>query len=345
MRFLSSALLFALLGRACLAQAPQPNSGLTPERAGEMEAKLQINPEDLSARADLLRFYSLTKSPENYTRHVIWFIENHPEYPAIDHDGHLLRQGGPLNTPGEYEEAKAAWERQLAKPHDSGAILLNAANFLAADDPQRALELLEEARKLDTAEPLYVGAEALIYTSGVLRFAAGDVTADPLKSQLMNSSDSELLGSVGRLLARVSSPAGVKEIGFELLERAISFDPSSRKWKAVLESAKSANGVRPRVVRIGGKVAEANVIEKVAPEYPERAKRARIQGVVEFTVGIGEDGLVKDLQLVRGHPLLVSAAQDAVLQWKYRPTTLNGNPVSVMTDVVISFTLEGAPAN
>lgn len=190
-----------------------------------------------------------------------------------------------------------------------------------------------------------MGAEAVIYTNAVVRYATGDGTADPLKSRLMNSSDTELLGSAGRLLARVNSPAGVKEIGFELLERAISLDPSNRKWKAILESARNGDRVSPRVFRIGGKVAEANLIEKVAPEYPERARRARIQGVVEFTVVIGEDGLVKTLQLVRGHPFLVIAAQDAVFQWKYRPTTLNGNPVSVMTDVVISFTLQGTPAN
>jgi periplasmic protein TonB len=54
---------------------------------------------------------------------------------------------------------------------------------------------------------------------------------------------------------------------------------------------------------------------------------------------------VKHLELVRGHPLLVDAAKDAVLRWKYRPALLNGNPVSIMTDVVISFTLQGTPAN
>lgn len=134
MRSLFSAFLFALLSHACLAQAPPPNSGSTPEYASELEAKLQSNPEDLNSRTELLRFYSLTKSPENYTRHVIWFIENHPDYPAVASDGQILPQGGPLNTQGEYEQARAAWETQLAKPHDSAATLLNAANFLGADD-------------------------------------------------------------------------------------------------------------------------------------------------------------------------------------------------------------------
>jgi TonB family protein len=339
MRFLSSAFLFAFLGGACFAQSPP----LT--RVSELETKVQNNPEDLDSRTSLLKYYSLAQSPENYTRHVMWLIENHPDYLAIDEYGQLLPQGGPLNTPSEYEQAKAAWETQLARPHNAGLVLLNAANFLKSSDPRRAVQLLEEARKLDTDKPLYVGAEADIYQNAVVRYVAGDLDADPLRSRLMNSSDAELLGLTGATLAGVYSPAGIKDLGLELLERAISLDPSNSKWKAVLESAKKPNSIPRRVFRIGGKVAEANLIEKVAPQYPAPAKQARVQGVVEFTMLIGEDGLVKNLQLVRGHPLLVEAARDAVIQWKYRPTFLNGNPVSVMTDVVISFTLDGVSAN
>jgi TonB family protein len=336
---LFSAVLFVMLGGACFAQSPP----LT--RVSELETKLQNNPEDLDSRTSLLKYYSRAESSGNYARHVLWLIENHPDYLAIDEYGRLLPQGGPLNTPSEYERAKAAWEAQLARPHNSGLVLLNAANFLEASDPQRALDLLEEARKLDTEKRLYVGAEADIYKNAMVRYVAGDLNMDPVRSRLMNSSDAELLGITGARLAGVYSPAGVKDVGLELLERAVSLDPLNPKWKAVLESAKKPNSIPPRVFRIGGKVAEANVIENPAPDYPERARQARIQGVVEFTAVIGEDGLVKNLELVRGHPLLVDAAKDALLQWKYRPTLLNGNPVSVMTDVVINFTLQGTPAN
>jgi hypothetical protein len=328
-----------LLGGACFAQAPPPT------HASELETKLQVNPEDLDSRTELLKFYSSTQSSENYTRHVLWLIENHPDYLAIDEYGRLLSRGGPLNTPGEYEQAKEAWETQLAGAHKSGSVLLNAAKFLESSDPQRALELLEEARKLDTEKRLYVGAEAEIYKNVIVQYRNGDQGADPIRLQLLNCSDAELLGVTGAALAGVYSPAGVKDLGLELLERAISLDPSNTKWKAVLESAKTPNSIPRRVFRIGGKVADSNVIEKVAPDYPERARQARIQGVVDFTAVIGEDGLVKHLELIRGHPLLVDAANDAVLQWKYRPTLLNGNPVSIMTDVAVSFTLQGTPAN
>jgi protein TonB len=92
-------------------------------------------------------------------------------------------------------------------------------------------------------------------------------------------------------------------------------------------------------MRVGGQVAEANLIRKVQPTYPALAKSARVQGTVEFTAVISKEGNIENLQLVRGHPLLVNAARDAVLQWKYRPTQLNGQPVEVITDIIVNFTL------
>jgi protein TonB len=92
-------------------------------------------------------------------------------------------------------------------------------------------------------------------------------------------------------------------------------------------------------MRIGGIVAEANLIRKVQPVYPPLARSARVQGTVEFTATISKEGNIEHLQLVRGHPLLVEAARQAVLEWKYRPTLLNGQPVEVLTDISVNFTL------
>jgi protein TonB len=92
-------------------------------------------------------------------------------------------------------------------------------------------------------------------------------------------------------------------------------------------------------MRVGGQVMEANLIHKVTPMYPPLAKSARVQGTVEFTATISKEGTIENLQLVRGHPLLVNAAKEAVLQWRYRPTMLNGQPVEVITDIIVNFTL------
>ena len=87
------------------------------------------------------------------------------------------------------------------------------------------------------------------------------------------------------------------------------------------------------------RLSEANLIRKVEPVYPPMARSARVQGVVEFTAIISKEGNIEHLQLVRGHPLLVNAAREAVLQWRYRPTLLNGRPVEVITDIIVKFRL------
>jgi protein TonB len=97
--------------------------------------------------------------------------------------------------------------------------------------------------------------------------------------------------------------------------------------------------VTPQRIRVGGNVQAANLVRKVTPVYPPLAKQARIQGTVRFTAIIGKDGTIQNLQLVTGHPLLVAAAQDAVRQWVYKPTLLNGEPVEVVTQIDVNFTL------
>ena len=92
-------------------------------------------------------------------------------------------------------------------------------------------------------------------------------------------------------------------------------------------------------IRVGGNVQAANLIKKVTPMYPPLAKQARISGTVQFTALIGADGAIQSLQLVSGHPLLVESAQDAVKQWMYKPTLLNGNPVEVITQIDVNYTL------
>ena len=93
------------------------------------------------------------------------------------------------------------------------------------------------------------------------------------------------------------------------------------------------------VIRVGANVQAANLVTKVNPVYPFEAKQQRIQGVVKLTVNIGKDGRVQNITPVSGPPALVRAAIDAVEQWVYRPTLLNGDPVDVQTVIDINFTL------
>jgi periplasmic protein TonB len=106
----------------------------------------------------------------------------------------------------------------------------------------------------------------------------------------------------------------------------------------------AVNGNAPVTrVRIGGNVEAAKLINRVQPVYPEEARQAHIQGMVRLHLVLAKDGSVAQVQVVSGHPLLVQAAVDAVRQWCYQPTLLNGEPAEVDTVVEVVLALTPAP--
>jgi len=85
---------------------------------------------------------------------------------------------------------------------------------------------------------------------------------------------------------------------------------------------------------------EGYVIHRVQPDYPAMAKRIRVQGRVEIAAVISKEGTIESLQVLSGHPMLASAAIDAVKQWRYRPYILNGDPIEVNTQISVTFSLD-----
>jgi len=99
--------------------------------------------------------------------------------------------------------------------------------------------------------------------------------------------------------------------------------------------------VTPSRIKQGGSVTAASQLVKTVPIYPPLARQARIQGSVVLHAIIDKEGKVVELQVVSGHPLLVQSALDAVKQWRYKPTQLNGEPVEVDTTITVTFTMGG----
>jgi protein TonB len=99
--------------------------------------------------------------------------------------------------------------------------------------------------------------------------------------------------------------------------------------------------IRVTRTRVGGQVQEARIIAKPTPIYPPLARQARIQGRVVLHAIIDKEGRVSELESVSGHPLLIRAALDAVQNWRYQPTILNGEPVEVDTTIDVNFVLGG----
>lgn len=93
----------------------------------------------------------------------------------------------------------------------------------------------------------------------------------------------------------------------------------------------------PQKVRVSSGVAQGLKLHDVQPIYPPEARMSHIQGEVLLQATIGKDGLIHNLKLISGHPLLAEAAKGAVEQWRYRPYLLKGNPVEVETVIKVVF--------
>jgi protein TonB len=103
--------------------------------------------------------------------------------------------------------------------------------------------------------------------------------------------------------------------------------------------AKSLVPTPVKRMRIASRVAEANLIHDVPPQYPPEAGRARIEGTVVLMAVIGKDGTVTDVRVENGLPILAQAAIDAVKQWRYKPYMIDGEPVEVDSRITINFNL------
>ncbi|MFL6448279.1 MAG: hypothetical protein ACJ746_11400 [Bryobacteraceae bacterium] len=127
--------------------------------------------------------------------------------------------------------------------------------------------------------------------------------AQALQGEISGASDPSLLVEVGSDLIRLGesvADSSLKAIGTELINRAISLDPTNEKWKSAAEQAAvpptSASTIGQRgPVHVGAQVAEANLMRKVDPAHPALARPGRVSGVVEFTALIGENGRIQNL--------------------------------------------------
>ena len=145
---------------------------------------------------------------------------------------------------------------------------------------------------------------------------------------------------------RAQSPSGPKlETEALAIVSGWRFRPGMKDGKPIsvpsaFDFAHGTSGTSgTQVLRVGGNVQAANLIRKITPVYPVDAKANGIQGVVRLGVRIDKDGHVSDVTVLSGDPTLTYVAVEAVKQWLYRPTLLNGSPVEVLTEVDVNFTL------
>jgi TonB family protein len=119
--------------------------------------------------------------------------------------------------------------------------------------------------------------------------------------------------------------------------RPIPRDPMIHEDPTAKADAEKLN--RPQRIKVASSAQATRLVFRVNPEYPEVAKRANISGRVRFKALIGTAGAVEALGLIAGHPMLIEPASKAIKQWRYHPTTINGEPTEVLTEIEVSFHL------
>jgi outer membrane biosynthesis protein TonB len=100
---------------------------------------------------------------------------------------------------------------------------------------------------------------------------------------------------------------------------------------------------KPRRIRLGGTVHPV-VKHRVEPKYPKQAIDQGIEGDVQAMVSFGTDGLVKNVKLISGDAILAESVSMSLLEWRYVPLQLNGNPVEVDAPITVTFRLKPKPS-
>lgn len=180
---------------------------------------------------------------------------------------------------------------------------------------------------------------------GTLRSAAKEKNPNVGVERVENGPEANLSKLEEIVLRAMQSPATLYDANYEetngknvwALGYYIHTGGGFRRVDSTVLSALST--APPLRIRVGGNVQQARLIYKPHPRYPETARAAGTQGTVRMKVVIGTDGLIKELEVVSGPSELVDASVEAVRQWRYKPTFLNGLPVEVVSTIDIVYTL------
>lgn len=147
------------------------------------------------------------------------------------------------------------------------------------------------------------------------------------------------------LKAELVTVLGLKEAALrrqldELSREIAALRGQARASATQMPASGCGTATASQPVRLGGNIRPPQKRRDVKPVYPPDAQEARVQGIVIVEATIDCDGNVADVRVLRGQPLLNDAALEAVRQWQYTPTLLNGMPVPVIMTMTVTFRLE-----
>jgi len=272
-----------------------------------------------------------------------------PGEEVADNDEALCREGAATScldlgrrhlAAGDAEVARGFYEKACSAGSAEGCSGLTNYYAGKASESKSKREMAEYAgRGLAAAkralemDPLNF--ETIVY-QGLLYGVQGRATSDPVLFRAARAKQSENTARAIRLREEGGHRSRSEDRFWEPPPPPPpARPPSSSSSQPPAGAAGADTPVAP--VRVGGKVKQPRKLVDVRPVYPEKAKAARVQGVVLVECTIGADGRVSDATILRGIPLLDQAAIDAVRQWVYEPTVMNGVTVPVIMTVPLDF--------
>jgi TonB family protein len=249
---------------------------------------------------------------------------------------------------GRREEGERLLRQALAVHSNSGAVFdAMASLYKNPPDPEKTLAIAQEWTKADPTDskPLMLAAQVHISRARELR-------GTPVEAALHFDRALQALDEAIQLSPSDHAPRALR-VSTARQRVSITQDPEERARllreidAATWESdrmpppppAEAARAAFPNAVRVGGNIRAPQKTRDVRPQYPDKAREDRIQGVVILEIVITESGSVADAQVLRSIPALDAAAMGAVRQWQFMPTLLNGVAVPVIMTVTVQFTL------
>jgi hypothetical protein len=233
--------------------------------AASLDDELVRDPDNVAARVRLISYYHQQMIAEPRARHILWLIENHPEaevFRVASSVTGMYPDWTSLNSPADWERARALWLRQAERYPNNTKVLANAAQALPLED---SLGLIRRARAVEPGNPKWSACLAMVYARSVrdvrepgdgsrrftgageyvgvrLSFNASLSMAEKLMTELETSADAALVGGTGELLAKemallrqygTDTPemVGSTIFGRRLLERAQVLEPGNPRWR------------------------------------------------------------------------------------------------------------------
>jgi predicted house-cleaning NTP pyrophosphatase (Maf/HAM1 superfamily) len=342
-------------------------AALTADQARKLEQRLVTKPMDEEARIELLSYYAgrthdLGIEAVKIVRanHIFWLIENDPKtglglFQVATGVYRLHCIGDELADMGAFRRAADLWVAQVHKHSRDTDILREAVDAIQHCSPEAAETLLTEANDRAGLGRLYASAVLGItgrsYTTNDPAGSDVDYRKRPfaLKAQqaLESATDEAFLVSAASTLLRDGAILWADgkldwdytPLGNTLLARAKEKSPNAMHLLTLPTTLPGRGERPPQTIRVGGNVQADKLISQAKPAYPVAARELGISGIVRMTALLGLDGSILYLRPESGPTELIPASVEAVRQWRYKPTLLNGRPCYVLTLIDVNYTL------